>query len=215
MIAISLDPADTRERHGVDSYALRREVYGTPLEPPEAKSAPTHTPSESSGLRSVLRRVPSSTTAVRAARHLARVSQALVREAASLPKSWRALDGVDLVIVAGSNQLLDQFGGAWNFPYTLLRWTVLTRLRGARVALLSVGAGPFAGRLACSSSDGRCISPTTSAFGTRVPQGWSARSAGKRRFSCGRTSRSLSMRVDSWRRWRREARPSPCWLQST
>ncbi len=149
VIAISLDPADTRERHGVDSYALRRDVFRTPLEPPEAKSAPTHTPSESSGLRSVLRRVPFLTTAVRAARHLARVSQALVREAASLPKSWRALDGVDLVIVAGSNQLLDQFGGAWNFPYTLLRWTVLTRLRGARVALLSVGAGPLAGRLAC------------------------------------------------------------------
>jgi polysaccharide pyruvyl transferase WcaK-like protein len=66
-----------------------------------------------------------------------------------LPNSWRALDGVELLIIAGSNQLLDQFGGAWGFPYTLLRWTLLARLRGARVVLLSVGAGPLDGTLAC------------------------------------------------------------------
>jgi polysaccharide pyruvyl transferase WcaK-like protein len=149
VIAISLDPADTRERHGVDSYALRRDISRTPLEPPSDDSIPMAASPASGGLRSVLRRIPPLVMAVRALQRLGDFARALIREIASLPNSWRALDGVDLVIVAGSNQLLDQFGGAWGFPYTLLRWTILARLRGARVVLLSVGAGPLDGRLAC------------------------------------------------------------------
>ena len=150
VIAISLDPADTQARHGVDSYALRRDISRTPLEPPPiVEPSPSEASAESVGLRSMLRRIPLLRTGVSALRNVANFSKALVREIASLPASWRALDGVDLVIVAGSNQLLDQFGGAWGFPYTLLRWTILARLRGARVVLLSVGAGPLSGRLAC------------------------------------------------------------------
>jgi polysaccharide pyruvyl transferase WcaK-like protein len=97
----------------------------------------------------MLRQVPLLSAGVNFVRGIAEGAKALLREIASLPNSWRALDGVELVVIAGSNQLLDQFGGAWGFPYTLLRWTVLARLRGARVVLLSVGAGPLDGSLAC------------------------------------------------------------------
>jgi polysaccharide pyruvyl transferase WcaK-like protein len=149
VIAISLDPADTQERHRVDSYALRRDISRTPLEPPSADVLPAHAPSAPSGVLSMLRRIPLARTAVNALRQLASTTNGVVRDVLSLPRSWRALEGVELMIVAGSNQLLDQFGGAWGFPYTLLRWTILARLRGARVVLLSVGAGPLSGRLAC------------------------------------------------------------------
>src|SRR5206468_2566035 len=37
--------------------------------------------------------------------------------------------------------------GPWNFPYTLLKWACLARLVGARLAVLSVGAGPIDSRL--------------------------------------------------------------------
>jgi polysaccharide pyruvyl transferase WcaK-like protein len=50
---------------------------------------------------------------------------------------------VDLLIVAGSNQLSDYFGGPWGFPYSVCAWSAAARLAGAPVAFLSVGAGPI------------------------------------------------------------------------
>jgi polysaccharide pyruvyl transferase WcaK-like protein len=147
IVGISLDPADTRARHGIESFPLRWQVTATPTDPP-VRSVESQ-PSERGRLAGLLRNVPLVVPLVRLLRRLAAAGRELLYEAASLPGSWRALEGIDLVIVAGSNQLLDQFGGAWGFPYTLLRWSVLARLRGARVVLLSVGAGPLSGRLAC------------------------------------------------------------------
>lgn len=147
VIAISLDPADTFARHGVESHALRREISRTPQDPPSPAPDVAVTP-RSTGLRSALRRIPLLTTGVNLLRAILRAVRSCFAELAFLPNSWRALDGVELLIIAGSNQLLDQFGGAWGFPYTLLRWTLLARLRGARVVLLSVGAGPLDGALA-------------------------------------------------------------------
>ncbi len=57
------------------------------------------------------------------------------------------LRGVDLLIVAGSNQFLDNFGGPWRFPYTLYRWTWLAKRERIPVIMLSVGAGPVFSRL--------------------------------------------------------------------
>lgn len=147
IIGISLDPADTRARHGIDSYPLRRHVSVTPTEPPPVATA-ADAPTARSGLGAVVRRLPLLVAAVRGSRRIGNAARELLSELGSLKASWRALDGVDLVIVAGSNQLLDQFGGAMGFPYTLLRWSVMARLRGIRVVLLSVGAGPLSGGLA-------------------------------------------------------------------
>jgi polysaccharide pyruvyl transferase WcaK-like protein len=51
------------------------------------------------------------------------------------------------VIVAGSQQLVDYLGGPWAFPYTILKWSLLARLAGAKVCVLSAGAGPLTTRL--------------------------------------------------------------------
>ena len=67
----------------------------------------------------------------------------MVREMPFLMKSYRSLAGVDLLLVAGSGQLEDEWGGAWAFPYTIFKWTLLARLAGARVVFISVGAGPI------------------------------------------------------------------------
>jgi len=53
------------------------------------------------------------------------------------------LKGVELLLVAGSQQLNDGYGGVWGFPYTLLKWTVLSKCTGTKIAILSVGAGPI------------------------------------------------------------------------
>jgi polysaccharide pyruvyl transferase WcaK-like protein len=70
------------------------------------------------------------------------------------------LRGMDLLIVAGSNQLSDYFGGPWGFPYSVWAWSAAARLRGTRLVFLSVGAGPIRSRL--------------SRYFIRMALGWSA-----------------------------------------
>ncbi len=53
------------------------------------------------------------------------------------------LRGVHLLIVAGSQQLIDYVGGPWAFPYTLLKWLVAAKVARTKVAFMSVGAGPI------------------------------------------------------------------------
>jgi polysaccharide pyruvyl transferase WcaK-like protein len=56
---------------------------------------------------------------------------------------YRRMRRIDLLIVAGSNQLSDYVGGPWGFPYTIFAWAAAARLAGTRVVFLSVGAGPI------------------------------------------------------------------------
>jgi polysaccharide pyruvyl transferase WcaK-like protein len=85
----------------------------------------------------------------------------IVRAAASIPRAlrrlgselgflWRSrtiLKSVDLLFIAGSNQFLDNYGGVWGFPYTVLKWTLLAKSAGTKVAFVSVGAGPLSATL--------------------------------------------------------------------
>ena len=43
----------------------------------------------------------------------------------------------------GSNQLFDYVGGAWAFPYTLFKWSLMAKVSGIKLGFLSVGAGPI------------------------------------------------------------------------
>ncbi len=57
------------------------------------------------------------------------------------------LHGVDLLIVPGTGILDDFQESAFGWPFVVFRWCLAARLRGARVALVSIGAGPITGRL--------------------------------------------------------------------
>lgn len=73
-----------------------------------------------------------------------RDTAALVAQERRFLRQARArVASLDLVLITGSNQFLDNFGGPWGFPYTLLKWTLLARRAGVRVAYISVGAGPL------------------------------------------------------------------------
>lgn len=81
-----------------------------------------------------------------ARRAAARVARAVTWTGAQALSAWRSFRQVrrfDLLLIAGSNQMLDSAGGAWEFPYLNLKWSVLARLAGCRVAWISVGAGPL------------------------------------------------------------------------
>ena len=121
VIGISIAPDDTRERHGIPAY---------PLSAPGAGRSERRT-----GLQRIIAGVR-------------RRASAVVREVPHLWRSYRLLRGVDLVVVAGSGQLLDKWNGPWGHPYALYKWSLLARLSGTKLAILSVGAGPLNGRLA-------------------------------------------------------------------
>ncbi len=89
------------------------------------------------------RRIPGARPLVARLFAFARGARELLREAAFWTVRYRRMRQVDLLLVAGSNQLSDYFGGPWGFPYSVWAWSTAARLAGARVAFLSVGAGPI------------------------------------------------------------------------
>ena len=113
-------------------------------EPTPVSAAATDQPkSARSGLRAKLKSVPGLPAILNALRRLLELAPVVLAEPKFLFDSYRRLKGVDLLLVAGSQQLNDGYGGAWGFPYTLYKWTWLAKLTGTKVAILSVGAGPI------------------------------------------------------------------------
>lgn len=51
----------------------------------------------------------------------------------------RFLRRVDVLVFAGGGQLDEEWGGPWGLPYSQLKWALLARVMGARVAFVSVG----------------------------------------------------------------------------
>lgn len=122
MVGFSLDATDTRRRHGIEAYAI------------------TSGPSHVSGRGRIL--------PLRLAFGLVRRGLALAREPRHLWSSFRALRGMDYLVVAGSGQLLDQWRGPWGHPFTVFKWALLARLTRTSLMIPSVGAGPIDGTLA-------------------------------------------------------------------
>jgi len=156
----SIHPRDSSLRYGVTAYPIRisgESELAPPARAPEAGArSPEAPPSEGHEARRAARPlvsrvktlIPEKPRAVLAA--VARLP-GLAREAADeirfLIRSYRRLRHVDALIIAGSNQFLDNFGGPWGFPYTLFKWSLLARLARCRLLYVSVGAGPLDSRI--------------------------------------------------------------------
>jgi polysaccharide pyruvyl transferase WcaK-like protein len=70
-----------------------------------------------------------------------------VSELKFLTQCYRNLKDIDLLIIAGSQQLIDYVGGPWAFPYTLFKWVLIAKAVDTKVAFVSVGAGPIQSQL--------------------------------------------------------------------
>lgn len=148
LYAISNRPSDTAWRHRIPAVSIHSGVLV------EAGRGGPHVPAAARGLTPARDRRPAGIwrrPVLRGVRRAAgRIARAMVRVGAEVVAGWRAyrhLRRFDLLLVAGSNQILDNFGGPWEFPYLNLRWSILARLAGCRVAWISVGAGPLDSRL--------------------------------------------------------------------
>lgn len=140
LVAFTNDPADTQQRHGITAFALRRGG----AEGERSRSTP---PAPLSWLKVRLKRAtqaaPRALAVLRAIATMARRLWGVPGEVGFVAQSLHRLRGTDLLIVAGSNQLNDYFGGSWGFPYDLLKWCLLAKWIGAKVAFLCCGAGPL------------------------------------------------------------------------
>jgi len=116
-VAFTMNPADTVERYGLDG--------GFPVRP-VPRNLPVATPAKG--------------FVVRVLRSLRWRIGAVLRECRFALRSAARLRGTDLLLVTGSSQFIEAYGGAWAFPFTLLRWTLLSRLLGVPVGFLSMGA---------------------------------------------------------------------------
>ncbi|MDP1676609.1 MAG: polysaccharide pyruvyl transferase family protein [Bacteroidota bacterium] len=118
IVGICLDPENTTKHHGISAFPLRRL-------PKKNRTGVNDT--STSFFRRIARRM----------------SVILPSELIFLVQSYKRLKGIDLVIVGGSGQLVDNEGGPLNHPYNHFKWSCLTRLVGAQFMFLSVGAGPL------------------------------------------------------------------------
>lgn len=71
----------------------------------------------------------------------------LSRQLGRVLNIYRIAGSVDLLLISGSGQLDDHWGGPWANPYAMLVWSALVRLRGGRVAILGIGLDQLSTRL--------------------------------------------------------------------
>jgi len=150
VVGFTINPQDTTQRNGIPCFPIRRE--GKPGTSQSAtssdlRSASRHTrsasPDSSRGkIKSTLKAIPGVRAVFSGLRSFVHVVVSIVAEPKFLLDSYRRLKGIELLLAAGGQQLNDGYGGPWGYPFTLYKWTLLAKLTGTRVALLSVGAGP-------------------------------------------------------------------------
>ncbi len=158
---LTITPVDTQKRHRIPSFPIRlgsvaalpgsstAEFAPTPevtvAEPNSASASGAQASNFSltQRLKEIVKTIPIFSTLMRGAMAALEVIPMIGKEFGFLAESRQRIQGLDLLIIAGSHQLNDFVDGPWAFPYTVLKWTLLARNVGAKVVFLSLGAGPI------------------------------------------------------------------------
>lgn len=141
-VGVSLNPADTLMRHGLETYAYDADTYSAVRTKRAGKQAHAPNPRLSST------RFAAGLKEIRAAfRWRTRGLRFVVLDAQHTAYMLVRLIRVNLLLVSGGGQIDEFWGGPWKHPYALFKWVLLARLAGVRVAFLSVGVGTVKSRL--------------------------------------------------------------------
>lgn len=134
----SLNPDDTKTRHGVPSYPIRTRTWGL------GNNASVQSTGIKARLKAAAARYPALFWPARILNAaLVRAPRALFRETRFLAKSLALLRSFDLFVISGGGQLTESWGGPWGFPYTIFKWMFMARMAGTKSLVLDVGAGPL------------------------------------------------------------------------
>lgn len=147
----STNPADTRERHGVNAFPVRLILKSSLANELRNASGPAPNSGRPPGLldriKALLKSMPLLFTA---AKLLWKSWRTLVRPFLELSfwiYCFKRLKNLDYFIIAGSGQLSDHFGGVMGYPYMIFTWSLIAKANYARLVFLSVGAGPLSSPL--------------------------------------------------------------------
>ncbi len=158
LICFSLRPNDTAFRYEVEAYGIRRNIQTTidpvyPTDIEKKQDVPWKTQADKPisntkneqlyNFKERLKQIPCIGLGIKALGILITGCRNTKDEIAYLRRSRNYLKRFDLLVVTGSNQFLDNFGGTWGFPYTLLKWSILAKITNTKLAYVSVGAGPL------------------------------------------------------------------------
>jgi polysaccharide pyruvyl transferase WcaK-like protein len=149
----TMDPCDTHTRHGLQSFPIRRLARQNPearshMESVQDSSVhPVSADDWSAPLKRWIKKNAALYGLFKGIRRIVDGLLAIPAEILFVIDGYKNIKGIDLLIIAGSQQLIDYVGGPWAFPYTLFKWSVLARLAHTKVVFLSVGAGPIYTRL--------------------------------------------------------------------
>jgi polysaccharide pyruvyl transferase WcaK-like protein len=138
LVGITMNPDDTAMRHGIPSFHVRRRTWTVGYATSPSPSALT--------LKERIKRALSRSPVLfglltGAYAVVVRMPMSLGQELAFLVESFRIVRSLDLLIVNGGGQLTE-WGGPWEFTYTVFKWVFLARLARVRCYVLNVGVGP-------------------------------------------------------------------------
>jgi polysaccharide pyruvyl transferase WcaK-like protein len=119
LVAFSQNPEDTRSRHGIVSYPIRSNYFGS------FGSDEDHISSSHSKRH------------LAATKYLPKRSRRVLRELAFLRTSYAVVRSLDLLVLSGGGQLCDLW---WDQPYNVWKFCVLARLANTPIFFLGVGA---------------------------------------------------------------------------
>ena len=158
ILGFTLRPEDTSVRHQIQAFPIRRFDHTpgrtAPSVPDHVERDPIPTsPSLPGRAKATLKTFPRVYGVLKRIQEWWHVIVASAREPGFLLQSYRRAEGLDLLIVAGSSQLIDYVeGGPWGHPYTILKWVMIAKARKTKIAFVSCGVGPLQtmlGRLFC------------------------------------------------------------------
>lgn len=138
-VGLTLNPYDTSKRHGIPSYAIRRD---SKLPPDLVSRAEPFRGKEK--LKTHLAKFPVILSLAKGVKTLLiNRPAAVLKELLFLVEVMRIVRSLDFLVICGGGQLLDSWGGPWQFPYTLFKWVLLARLCRIPCYFINLGAGPI------------------------------------------------------------------------
>ena len=133
----SMNPADTKSRHAILAYPIRRKTWDNPDRDPAEHSGLD----DNGGSHRRQSRLASLLGAI--ATVTVRKPQAAFAELFFLVRSLAIMRTLDIFVISGGGQLLDSWGGTWEYPFTIFKWALLAKLSGTKCYFVNVGAGPL------------------------------------------------------------------------
>jgi polysaccharide pyruvyl transferase WcaK-like protein len=132
LIGFSLVPDDTVKRHGIPCYPIFR--WNPTLQTAE---------NQAQGKRSFKSRIKSAFKTTPVIYSWAKPALEFVREVLFWIRSYRIVRNLDLLIISGGGQLSELWHGPWSHPYTIFKFSILTKIARKKLYFLNVGAGPL------------------------------------------------------------------------